>query len=74
MGQTEDQDEDTVTAGATGARPPLKKKDKDKDKDKGKKGARDRVLVFDEELGRTVVQRSRKPGRGGDFLDDLEEE
>jgi N utilization substance protein A len=51
---------------------PVKKKDKDKDK--GKKGGRDRVLVFDEELGRTVVQRSRKPGRAGEFLDDLDEE
>ena len=51
---------------------PVKKKDKDKDK--GKKGGRDRVLVFDEELGRTVVQRSRKPGRAGEAFDDLDEE
>jgi N utilization substance protein A len=51
-----------------------KKKDKDKDKDKGKKGGRDRVLVFDEELGRTVVQRSRKPGRANELFDDLDEE
>jgi len=49
-----------------------KKKDKDKDK---KKGGRDRVLIYDEELGRTVVQRSRKPGRAGDeLLDGIEEE
>ncbi|MGQ9814134.1 MAG: transcription termination factor NusA [Candidatus Roseilinea sp.] len=43
------------------------------DKDKGRKGARDRVLIYDEELGRTVVQRMRKPGREG-FIDDIEEE
>ena len=52
---------------------PRKKADKDKDKDKGKKGARDRVLIYDEDLGRTVVQRTRKPGREG-FIDDIEEE
>ena len=45
---------------------------KKKDKDKGKKAGRDRVLVFDEELGRTVVQRSRKPGRAGEVFDDIE--
>ena len=64
MGQTEDSN----TSGAGGSKGPAKKKDK------GKKGARDRVLVFDEELGRTVVQRSRKPGRVNELLDDLDEE
>jgi hypothetical protein len=49
------------------------RKKADKDKDKGKKGARDRVLIYDEDLGRTVVQRTRKPGREG-FIDDIEEE
>ena len=68
MGQTE---EDETTGGAA-TKTAAKKKDKDKDK--GKKGSRDRVLVFDEELGRTVVQRSRKPGRASEFLDDLDEE
>ena len=62
------------TAGDTPGAPKGPVKKKDKDKDKGKKGGRDRVLVFDEELGRTVVQRSRKPGRAGDLLDDLDEE
>lgn len=62
------------TAGDTSGAPKGPVKKKDKDKDKGKKGGRDRVLVFDEELGRTVVQRSRKPGRAGDLLDDLDEE
>jgi hypothetical protein len=65
MGQT---DEDG--AGSSPAAKAAKKKDKDKDK--GKKAGRDRVLVFDEELGRTVVQRSRKPGRASEFLDDIE--
>jgi len=31
------------------------------------------VLIYDEDLGRTVVQRTRKPGREG-FIDDIEEE
>jgi N utilization substance protein A len=70
MGQTRDADGNplspTTPAGSHG---PAKKKDKDK----GKKGSRDRVLVFDEELGRTVVQRSRKPGRASEFLDEDEE-
>jgi hypothetical protein len=48
------------------------KGDKKKDKDKNKKAAKG-VLVFDEELGRMVVQRSRKPSRADDFGDDLDE-
>ncbi len=62
----EDSDEQGAPSSTHGAR-------KKADKDKGKKGARDRVLIYDEELGRTVVQRLRKPGREG-FIDDLEEE
>ena len=38
----------------------------------GKKPAKDRVLVFDEALGRTVIQRNRKPGRVLDILDEEE--
>lgn len=66
MGQTDEDDEDTPGGGAAGKA--------GKKKDKGKKLGRGRVLVFDEELGRTVVQRSRKPGRAGDDLDELDEE
>jgi N utilization substance protein A len=68
MGQTAEGE----TSGSAASKTAAKKKDKDKDK--GKKAGRDRVLVFDEELGRTVVQRSRKPGRASEFLDDLDEE
>ena len=66
MGQS---GEEETTTGSAAAKTAGKKKDKDK----GKKPGRERVLVFDEELGRTVVQRSRKPGRTGDGLDDLED-
>lgn len=66
MGQGVDEDGESAASKAA--------KKKDKDKDKGKKAGRDRVLVFDEELGRTVVQRSRKPGRGGEAFDELDEE
>lgn len=66
----EEADEPGMPSSVQSAR---KKADKDKDKDKGKKGARDRVLIYDEDLGRTVVQRTRKPGREG-FIDDIEEE
>ncbi|MCL5275963.1 MAG: transcription termination factor NusA [Chloroflexi bacterium] len=66
MGQTEE------TEGGAGAAA-AKSTGKKKDKDKGKKPGRDRVLVFDEELGRTVVQRSRKPGRTGEVFDDLDD-
>ncbi len=69
MGATEDGDETGPGAAAKTAA-----KKKDKDKDKGKKVGRDRVLVYDEDLGRTVVQRSRKPGRTGDILDEIDEE
>ncbi len=68
MGQT---DEDESGPGGT---PKAGVKKKDKDKDKGKKAGRDRVLVYDEALGRNVVQRSRKPGRVGDIPDDVDEE
>lgn len=37
---------------------------------KVKKDSKGRVLVFDEELGRTVVQRARKGGKFGDEFDD----
>lgn len=66
----EEGDEQGPFSSAQGAR---KKADKDKNKDKGRKAARDRVLIYDENLGRTVVQRMRKPGREG-FIDDIEEE
>jgi N utilization substance protein A len=69
MGQTDEDEEGGTTAASKTA---VKKKDKDKDK--SKKASRDRVLVFDEELGRTVVQRSRKPGRAGEAFDELGEE
>jgi hypothetical protein len=72
MGQTEEDDEESVSGAATQPRTGVAVSKK-KDKDKGKKGSRDRVLVFDEELGRTVVQRSRKPGRAGDLFEDGEE-
>ena len=62
--------EDGDEARRPGAPQTAKKKDK---ADKGKKGARDRVLIYDEDLGRTVVQRTRKPAREG-FIDDIEEE
>lgn len=62
MGQTEEDEDDADNASKTG-----------KKKDKAKKVGRGRVLVFDEELGRTVVQRSRKPGRAGDALDEIDE-
>ena len=69
MGQTRETQVNPLNPAAPHG--PVKKKDKDKDK--GKKGSRDRVLVFDEELGRTVVQRSRKPGRTGELPEDDEE-
>lgn len=64
------EDEDEPAPHAAGHAP---RKKTDKDKDKGRKGARDRVLIYDEELGRTIVQRTRRPGREG-FIDDIEEE
>ncbi len=64
----EESDKQSASSSVQGAR-----KKADKDKDKGRKGARDRVLIYDEDLGRTVVQRTRKPGREG-FIDDIEEE
>jgi N utilization substance protein A len=61
--------EEEGEAGDAGAKPA-----KDgKKKEKKKAGVRDRVLIYDEELGRTIVQRSRKPGRAGEFLDEIEE-
>jgi hypothetical protein len=73
MGQTDEDDEEDVDESASAQPRTGVSVGKKKDKDKGKKGARDRVLVFDEELGRTVVQRSRKPGRAGDLFEDEEE-
>lgn len=65
---SEDEEEDEgEEAEATSAKP-AKPKKKDA---KGKKPAKDRLLVYDEELGRVVTQHVRKPGRYGD-LDDLE--
>lgn len=63
-GEEEDESEEDEATGTKPAKP--KKKDA-----KGKKPAKDRLLVYDEELGRVVTQHLRKPGRYGD-LDDLE--
>jgi N utilization substance protein A len=63
-GEEEDESEEDEATSAKPAKP--KKKDA-----KSKKPAKDRLLVYDEELGRVVTQHLRKPGRYGD-LDDLE--
>ncbi len=65
MSEGEDEDEGEGEATST---KPAKPKKKDA---KGKKPTKDRLLVYDEELGRVVTQHLRKPGRYGD-LDDLE--
>ncbi|PJF47305.1 MAG: transcription termination/antitermination protein NusA [Chloroflexi bacterium] len=67
MSEGADEDEDEDEGEAAGAKP-AKPKQKDA---KGKKPPKDRLLVYDEELGRVVTQHLRKPGRYGD-LDDLE--
>lgn len=54
------EDDDDTTRGRGG-----------KKKDGSKKGSKERVLVFDESLGRTVIQRPRKPSRGFDFGDEV---
>ncbi len=67
MSEGEKEEEDEGEGEAVGAKPSKPKK---KDA-KGKKPGKDRLLVYDEELGRVVTQHLRKPGRYGD-LDDLE--
>lgn len=57
-GEDEGEDSATKTAGA-------KKNPKDI-----KAGKKDRVLVFDEELGRMVAQKKHKPGRFDEFEDE----
>jgi len=63
---SEGDEEDAEAEGEATRLPKPKKKDA-----KGKKPAKDRLLVYDEELGRMVTQHVRKPGRY-DELDDLE--
>jgi len=64
MSESDEEDAEAEDEAARLARP--KKKDA-----KGKKPGKDRLLVYDEELGRMVTQHVRKPGRY-DELDDLE--
>ncbi len=67
MSEGEADDEDEASGDAKPAKP--KKKEA-----KGKKPAKDRLLVYDEELGRMVIQHLRKPGRYDELsdLDDLD--
>jgi N utilization substance protein A len=58
----EDDDEDE-----TGEAKPAKTGAAAKKKDKKKAGSKDRVLVFDEELGRVVAQKKHRPGRDDEF-------
>jgi N utilization substance protein A len=71
MSEGEEEEEVTTTnADGTTSTTKVAKPKKDKDA-KGKKPAKDRVLVFDEELGRVVAQKKHRPGRYDDL--DLDE-
>jgi N utilization substance protein A len=71
MSEGEEEEEVTTThADGTTTTTKVAKPKKDKDA-KGKKPGKDRVLVFDEELGRVVAQKKHKPGRYDDL--DLDE-
>lgn len=67
-GEEEEEEDDDAEEGLIGPKPakPAKKKE-----GKGKKHGKERVLIYDEELGRVVTQHHRKPGRY-DELDDLD--
>lgn len=67
-GEEEEEEDDDAEEGLIGPKPakPAKKKES-----KGKKHGKERVLIYDEELGRVVTQHHRKPGRY-DELDDLD--
>jgi len=66
MSEGDEEDAEAEAEGEATRLPKPKKKDA-----KGKKPAKDRLLVYDEELGRMVTQHVRKPGRY-DELDDLD--
>jgi N utilization substance protein A len=66
MSEGDEEDAEAEAEGEATKLPKPKKKDA-----KGKKPAKDRLLVYDEELGRMVTQHVRKPGRY-DELDDLD--
>ncbi|MCW1969353.1 MAG: transcription termination factor NusA [Anaerolineae bacterium] len=62
-GDYEPEEDDVVEAEE---RSPRGRADKKKDAG-GKKSGKDRILVFDESLGRNVIQRNRKPSNSFDF-------
>lgn len=66
--EAEEDEGNDAEEGLIGPKPakPAKKKE-----GKGKKHGKERVLIYDEELGRVVTQHHRKPGRY-DELDDLD--